>query len=389
MSGDRSNVELLVVGGGIAGLSAAAFLRRRGFDPAVVERASSWRRVGYGVGLWGNGLAVLDRLGAADAVRDAGTRLRTFQIRGADGEPLSEATLPPRRTPAFLAVHRADLHEAIRDCAPAVRMDTSPSSLAPVSGGVKVTFEDGTTERYDAVVGADGVHSAVRAAWFDDWSVEAHDAVVWSFWVPEDAADAVPEATTSVWASGAEAFLVRIGGRALVNVAARTPRGGGGDASPRERLRAAADELGWILPEAVESLGAEDDLFFDRVRTVRADSWAEGRVCLVGDAAHALHPISGMGASMALEDAWVLARELADADADGVPAAMRRFELARRDRVASVRRAARVEAALTFAESSLLETVRNELVRRTPLFEWFLERQRRAVARPLADQVRA
>jgi 2-polyprenyl-6-methoxyphenol hydroxylase-like FAD-dependent oxidoreductase len=127
------------------------------------------------------------------------------------------------------------------------------------------------------------------------------------------------------------------------------------------------------LPALLDS--TDDEPFFDRVREVSCASWHTDRVVLIGDAAHAVHPISGMGASLALQDARVLAQELATAASGGVSDALAQFEARRRPNANRVQRQARIEAAVTFLESSSLRMLRNAVTKHTPLFEWLVRRQ--------------
>jgi len=138
-------------------------------------------------------------------------------------------------------------------------------------------------------------------------------------------------------------------------------------------LRDRLDNIGWRLPELLA--GTDATPFFDRVREVSCDSWHTSRVVLIGDAAHAVHPISGMGASLALQDARVLAQELATARPGHIAGALERYETRRRGDVKAVKRDARIEAAVTFLESGPLRRLRNTVVKHTPLFDLFLRRQ--------------
>jgi len=368
MTGDAGS-DVLVVGGGLAGMALARYLRRQGREPTVIEQAPAWRKAGYGIGLWEDGLSVLEELGCLDAVRERAADPEGFAVR-AGGDVLARASLPAGRT-LLLAVYRADLHAVLRAGVPDenVRMGTEPETIEEHSDGVSVTFDDGTTEEFDLVVGADGVHSAVREACFTDWTRRELDTWVWSLWVPDDVD--VGSDMVSVWGPGSEGFVARVGDRVGLNLAARL------DAPPeppgRDRLRALAEEIGWRLPAIVD--GADKAPFFDRVREVTCDRWHTDRVVLIGDAAHAVHPISGMGGSLALGDARVLAQELATAGAGDPAPALARYESRRREAVSSVRRAARLEAAVTFLDSAPLRRLRNGAVEHTPLFEWFVRRQ--------------
>lgn len=364
-----SGAEVLIVGGGLAGLTLANYLRRTDLGVTVVERADEWRAGGYGIGLWGDGLAVLDDLGLLDRVRERGTDPATVEVR-AGGDRLARASLPPGRT-LLLAVHRADLHAALRDPVPddRVRLGTEPERIDERGDGVAVAFEDGDTERFDVVVGADGVGSTVREACFDGWTLEERDTYVWSLWGPGDIG--LDAEMVSVWGPRSEAFVASVGDRVGLNLAAR--RAAPPDGPARDSLRAHAEAVGWTLPALLDETDGEP--FLDRVREVSCPRWHADRVALVGDAAHAVHPISGMGASLALQDARVLAQELATGDAGSPSRALARYEERRRPAARRTRRAARVESGVAFLESRSLRAVRNGLVEHTPLLRWFVERR--------------
>jgi 2-polyprenyl-6-methoxyphenol hydroxylase-like FAD-dependent oxidoreductase len=367
--------DVLVVGGGLAGLAFADYLGRHGHEPTIVERREDWSDGGYGIGLWADGRSVLADLGRLSAVREAATDPREVAVRASDDGVLARLSVPEDRSLLF-AVHRSELHAALREDVPEswLRMGTEPTRMEETDGGVDVTFDDGTTETFDIVVGADGVHSAVREACFTDWTVREHDTYVWSLW-PERSVDLGAD-MVSVWGPGSEGFVARIGDRVGFNLAARHERLPTGPA--RETLRGHAEAIGWKLPDLLD--GAEDP-FFDRIRDVVCQNWHTDRVVLLGDAAHAVHPISGMGASLALQDARVLAQELLTSDGEApFRRAFERFERRRRPDAKRVRRAARLEASVTFLDSPMLRTVRNELIKRTPVFEWFLRRELRETA---------
>ncbi len=363
--------DVLIVGGGIAGLGLCGFLADRGIEATVLEQATAWERVGWGIGLWGNGLAALDAIGAGERTRERGTVPESFSIRDRSGDELASVDLPDD---IFLAIHRADLHAALREAVPAdrVRTGTTVTAVEETGDGVTVTLADGTKVGADAVVGADGIGSTVREEVFDDWRVEDRSTVTWSFWTPEELDMGLDGAMVSRWLPGTEIFAGEVGGRGLVNVAHRLAPGETPDGPALDRLRALAEEGGGWLPGAIEGLEPEE-VFFDRNREVRTENVCDSRVALIGDAAHAMHPISGMGASLALEDAYVMAEELAS-DA-GIEEDFSCYEDRRKDRIGSIRRQAHWEEWLTFTESRVLSWLRDTIVRWTPAARWFLGRE--------------
>lgn len=370
---DTAETEVLIVGGGLAGLALAAYQHRQGSTPLVVEQAPSWRDGGYGIGLWTDGLAVLEDLGTLATARNRAADPDGFEIRASEGGLLTRTALSSDRT-LLLAIHRADLHAALRAKVPddSIRMDTSPRRIDERADDVRVTFDDGTTETFDLVVGADGIHSTVRAQCFDNWTKREYDTYVWSLWADQDVD--VGSDMVSVWGPGSEGFVVRVGDRVGFNLAARLDRSP--DPPGTAELRQQADQIGWRLPSLLD--GTDDTPFFDHVRDVTCENWHTDRVVLIGDAAHAVHPISGMGASLALQDARVLAQKLATGSSDDFSRSLARFEDRRRGDATRIRRAARAEAAVAFLESRPLRRVRNAVIRHTPLFEFFVNRQQSA-----------
>lgn len=366
----RSATDILIVGGGLAGLALAGYLARQGHEPTIVEQADEWRASGYGIGLWEDARAVLDELGCLETACQYAANPNQFEIRTIGGEVLTRTALPADRT-LLLAIYRADLHAALQENIPAdwIRMGTSPEHIEEHANGVTVTFDDGATEEFDLVVGADGVHSTVREQCFTEWTKRALDTYVWSLWAPQDVD--IGSDMVSVWGPGSEGFVARVGDRVGFNLAARldTPPAPPG----RDELRAQAEVIDWRIPTLLD--GAVEEPFFDRVREVSCESWQTDQVVLIGDAAHAIHPISGMGASLAFQDARVLAQELATAHPEEVSKALAQFEARRHADVKRVQRQTRIEAAVTFLESEPLRRLRNAVTKHTPLFELFVRYQ--------------
>jgi len=362
--------DILVVGGGIAGLSLAGYLRRQGYRPTIAEQSAEWRE-GYGIGLWESGLDVLDELDVLDRAMTLGVEPDGFEVRGTGGERLTQKSFTPEET-FLLIIRRSGLHRALRESIPEewVSMATSPERITERPDEVTVTFDDGTTEEYDFVVGADGVHSTVRNQCFERWECTGRNTYVWYLWDQENVG--MDHDMVSVWGPNSEGFIGRIGDRVGFNLALELEAPP--DRADTDQLRQAVDQMGWKLPELLER--ADEAPVCHRVFESTAERWHTDRVVLLGDAAHAVHPVSGMGASLALRDARTLAQELSTATDDGLSRAFERYEARRHGDVRNIRLFSRLETRMSFVESAWLRQVRNRLVSAGPVVRAFLKLQR-------------
>lgn len=317
---------VLISGAGIAGPALAFWLRRRGFDVTVVEKSHTPRGGGYPIDIRGTALGVVERMGLLPRLREAHVNTRRITFLNADGSQV--ASIRPEVITGGdgrdLEVRRGDLTEILYDT---VRddveflFDNSIVALNDHARGVDVTFSSGLQRTYDHVVGADGLHSAVRELTFgpeerfhrylgycfagftmpNDLGL-SHEGVLWN----------EPGRAAALYAVGegenVHGFLSFTRSEAPFG-AFRAP----------EAQRALVTEVfaddGWEVPRLLKAMHAADDLFFDTVSQIRMPRWSSGRVALVGDAAHAPSFLTGQGSSLALVGAYVLAGHLGDAPA--------------------------------------------------------------------------
>ena len=309
--------RILIVGGGIAGLSLAAALQRRGFKPELIERSRSWRAVGAGIAVQPNGIRILRALGAGAAIEGAGTGIRHWSFCDDQGEVLCETDLEALWADVgpFIGITRGEMQRALLAAAAGatLRSGTSISALAEDGDGVRVELSDGSITTYDLVVGADGIASAVRTLALDATPPAYGGQMVWRSLAPVR-----PRGLTKLQfllGDGCFFGLCPVGGGCTYgfgNVAG--PRVRDEPAGRLTRLRERFAHFGPIVHEYLAAVESDDRIHCSAIEWLTQETWRGGRVVLIGDAAHASSPMMGQGGSLAVEDAWVLAEALHSAD---------------------------------------------------------------------------
>jgi 2-polyprenyl-6-methoxyphenol hydroxylase-like FAD-dependent oxidoreductase len=339
-------MRAIVAGAGVGGLTTAIALRRRGVEVEVLEAGSRTRISGGGLGIASNATKVLTGLGVDLAGAGVGRVCEQFHLRTASGRPLRE--LPIRSITEELGspvvnVRRADLVALLRNAlGTPVRHGIRVVRYDRVGDGVRVTCSDGRIRTGDLLVGADGIRSAVRTQVAGPAPVHEYGYVCWIATVRFAHPRLPAGGAAHYWGNGRRFGLIDIGdGHAYWWGTKNTSRWTG---SKDEILRCFdgwADEVcrAVALTPETEIVGvtAQDRPFLE--------SWGDGPVTLVGDAAHPMLTSLSQGAGAAIEDGYALAHHLA-AEGD-VVAGLRRYEEARRDRtrwlVSASRRLSRVE----------------------------------------------
>ncbi len=345
--------------GGIGGVTAALCLLDAGIDVELFERASVFNEVGAGIQISPNAVKVLERLGLRDELDAVAFRPEALEMRtGPTGIrifsiPMRDEAVRRYGAP-YYHVHRADLmlilSKALRARAPnAVHMNKEVQGYAQLGDSVTLTFTDTARAQGDVLIGADGIHSAIRAQMLGATPARFTGNVAWRVVVPAASLpkNLVPP-TACVWVGpGRHAVTYYLRRGELVNFVGVVEREGWQNESWTERgdkAELATDFKGWAKPVTSIIEQATDCYRWALFDRDPLDEWCRGRVTLLGDACHPMLPFLAQGAVMSIEDAWVLSRQL-KAGSD-VPAALKAYEGARKPRTSKVQQGARNQMGL-------------------------------------------
>ena len=359
-------MRILIVGGGIAGLTLCALLEQRGFSPTVVERAHKYGNVGYVIVLWPSGSKILKGIGLYEDLKKVGCDFGDYKICDYKGNSIHTYTIDPvvEKYGPVISVYRPDLMNVLSKGVrkDSVRMNTALKSLEETDDDITAYFSDGTSGTYDLVVGCDGIYSKTRSEALGKAEISYSGMAGYAFWSSLEFSEI--NGITEYWGTGKFVKIWPTHNRLAVFVSVRTKP----DISntPEEKIKNIQEYLsdfGGVVPDIIRNLDDPYGIYYTEYNDLKISRWSSGRVVLVGDSAHAILPNAGGGTSMAMESASVLTEELCRTDSKYFPQAIRQYEARRKRRVDKVLNHSRFIGKFFLTDSGPLSLTRNYIMK--------------------------
>jgi 6-hydroxynicotinate 3-monooxygenase len=349
-----TKLSVAIIGAGMGGLATATALSRAGIAVTVYEQAARFARIGAGIQIGCNAMKVLRTFGLEPALRATSFYPRSWNNRDYDTghvrfDMTFAETAEQRYGAPYLLAHRGDLHAALASLVPArdLRLDHRLVALEQrADGGVRLDFANGANVEADAVIGADGIHSTVKAILFGEETPNVTGRVAYRTTFPAALLNGYRIGDYTKWWGPDRHIVIYYvkPDRSEVYFVTSVPE-------PDFTVES------WSAMGDVKELRRHFAKFHEEVRHVLAacpavhkwalvdrdplPRWSDGNAALLGDACHPMTPYMAQGAATAIEDAAVLSRCLQDVDRDGVADAFRRFEATRKPRTSRVQLASR------------------------------------------------
>lgn len=319
--------NVLISGAGIAGPAIAYWLRKAGFVPTVVERAPAPRPGGQAVDLRGAGRTIMQRMGLLERSRELALEQRGFAYvddRGHITARMPASAFGGEGIVSEIEILRGDLARVLFDATDGETeylFDDTITAIDQDADGVTVAFEKATARRFALVVGADGLHSTVRRLVFSP-DAALRPLNLYHAWFTAQADIDLDNWFLMYNAPGGLVASARPG-HAVNEIKASlsfrsTPRGyeRWDRKAQRNLVAQRLARAGWAVPRLIDAMWQADDFYFDMVAQVHLSHWSRGRVVLLGDAGYCASPLTGLGTSLSLVGAYILAGELGQARGD-------------------------------------------------------------------------
>ncbi|HEU4782729.1 MAG TPA: NAD(P)/FAD-dependent oxidoreductase [Ktedonobacterales bacterium] len=393
MRTQEDDLRVLIVGAGIAGVTAAQILRRDGRHPTLIERNKDQGHPGYMLALLPMVDPALDDLDVHDHYRQNSTLLARYGLHTHTGRLLREDSMASlfAQYGDYRGIGRGELIETLSAHGCDVAFATTATALAEGASEVNVTLTTGDVARqyvFDVVIVADGMHSSTRKLALGGRPVTVVDTQWggWVVWAPNDEdTDLVDE----FWGAGYFLGVYPVQGRLGVFLGGSNEDTNAGAAAFVADVRHRLNIVAPRTDRALTAVASDPDPYYWPMTDCRAPVWANGHTVLLGDAAAGFLPTAGVGAGMAIESAWVLTRILRHANTNNIAALLKAYEVSQRPRVESAQDNSRSLARLMFQQSTALAVVREVAARLISLQTALKPIQRLVASQPNPDAIAA
>ncbi|MBM7588138.1 2-polyprenyl-6-methoxyphenol hydroxylase-like FAD-dependent oxidoreductase [Bacillus pakistanensis] len=363
----KDNIRILIIGAGVAGITAAQMLRRDGQHPVLIERNKDEGHPGYMLALMPMVDQALEDLGVREHYRQNSIPLNRYGFHAHTGRMLRIDSMSSilDRYGDYRGIARGKLIETLTSTGCNVSFNTTVTGLDESSGGTTVTFDSaGETCQleFDLVIIADGIHSTTRNLVLGGSKVDVVDTKWggWVVWAPEDIHMDLGE---ELWGAGFFLGIYPVKGELGVFLGGSRVDTKVGPNAFVEDIRRKLTSTSPRLDSTLKAITSDPEPYYWSLKDCRTPTWAIGRTVLLGDAAAGFLPTAGIGAGMAMESAWVLTRILRHAQRDTVVSLLQAYEKAQRPRVEAAQNTSRRLAGLMFHRSRPLAVLRDVMMR--------------------------
>lgn len=299
-------MKIAIIGGGIGGLTAALALKQSRQEFVIYESATEIKPVGAGIVMANNAMQIYDKLGVRHKIENAGCKISNIKITDTQLKTISDTKLDKFENKYGVynvAIHRADLQKILADEIGFENIQLSKRLLKiEKDNAFKLTFEDGTTVNYEVVIGADGIKSAVRNQLFGIGNIRDTKQRCWRGVSEFDWTLKYNYEAFEAWGKGKRFGFVKISDKKIYWYAVINKTLMKGNSTITELFKEFHPEVLQIILETPK----DKISFSDIIDLQPIYQWQNGKVCLIGDAAHATTPNMGQGACQAVEDAYVI-----------------------------------------------------------------------------------
>ncbi|MEV6267934.1 FAD-dependent monooxygenase [Kribbella sp. NPDC051936] len=309
-------MHAIICGAGIAGLALANRMSALGQDVTVLERSPGPRPQGYMIDFFGPGYDAMAAMGLLPALQEVAYHVEEAVLVDAHGRKQAGINILQFAEGDVLSVMRPDLEQVLREHLPSavdLRYSATVAGVTPRPDGVGVELADGSTLDGDVLIGADGIHSAVRRLVFGAESsylrfLGFHTAA-YTFDAPEIHDEVGGRFCLTDTMDSQFGFYALRDGR-VASFAVHRTEDPAVPADARAAIRSTYADLGWVVPRALASCPGDEQIYYDQVAQIVLPRWSSGRVVLAGDACGAVSLLAGQGASLGIAGAFVLAEKL-------------------------------------------------------------------------------